>query len=118
MWAVMCVCHHVCRTQARSCLSTGWALNRCFAWFFGTAAVLAQGGGRGMWKALEKGYLEHPGSACCSDGMLEIFVLFGRCCLLPAFVNRQSPCPGINSRHVLLHPQMHRRTVGSQKSTL
>ena len=30
-------------------------------------------------KALEKGYLEHPGSACCTDGMLEIFVLFGHC---------------------------------------
>ena len=47
MWGVMCVCHHVCHMQARSCLSTGWALNRCFAWFFGTVAVLAQGGGRG-----------------------------------------------------------------------
>ena len=47
MWAVMCVCRHVCHTQAQSCLSTGWALNRCFAWFFGTAAMLAQGGGRG-----------------------------------------------------------------------
>ena len=34
----------VCRAQAWSCLSTGWALNRCFAWTFGTAAVLAQGG--------------------------------------------------------------------------
>ena len=45
MWAVMCVCRHVCHTQARSCLSTGWALNRCFAWGFGTVAVLAQGGG-------------------------------------------------------------------------
>ena len=45
MWAVMCVCRHVCHTQARSCLSTGWALNRCFAWGCGTAAVLAQGGG-------------------------------------------------------------------------
>ena len=45
MWAVMCVCRHVCHTQARSCLSTGWALNRCFAWTSGTAAVLAQGGG-------------------------------------------------------------------------
>ena len=41
-----------------------------------------------IWNALEKGYLEHPGSACCSDGMFEIFVLFGRClfCSLPAFV--------------------------------
>ena len=47
MWAVMCVCRHVCHTQARSCLSAGWALNRCFAWGFGTAAVLAQGGGAG-----------------------------------------------------------------------
>ena len=45
MWVIMCVCHHVCHMQARSCLSTGWALNRCFAWFFGTVAVLAQGGG-------------------------------------------------------------------------
>ena len=48
MWAIMCVCHHVCHTQARSCLSTGWALNRRFAWFFGTVAVLAQGGGGGV----------------------------------------------------------------------
>ena len=48
MWAIMCVCHHVCHMQARSCLSTGWALNRCFAWFFGTVAVLAQGGGGGV----------------------------------------------------------------------
>ena len=45
MWAIMCVCHNACHMQARSCLSTGWALNRCFAWFFGTVAVLAQGGG-------------------------------------------------------------------------
>ena len=48
MWAIMCVCHHVCHTQAQSCLSTGWALNRCFAWFFGTVAVLPQGGGGGV----------------------------------------------------------------------
>ena len=27
-------------------------------------------------KALEKGYLEHPGSACCTDDMFEIFVRF------------------------------------------
>ena len=38
-------------------------------------------------KALEKGYLEHPGSACCADDMFEIFVCFGwcMCCLLPLF---------------------------------
>ena len=44
MWVVMCVRRHVLHTEARSCRSTGWALNSCFAWFFGTAAVLAQGG--------------------------------------------------------------------------
>ena len=51
MWAVMCVCRHVCHTQAQSCLSTEWALNRCFAWVSGTAAVLAQAGG-GVLKML------------------------------------------------------------------
>ena len=35
-------------------------------------------------KALEKGYLEHPGSACCTDDMFEIFVRFGRYLLLAA----------------------------------
>ena len=39
-FAVMCVMPH-----ARPCLSTGWALNHCFAWTFGTTAVHAQGGG-------------------------------------------------------------------------
>ena len=45
-------------------------------------------------KALEKGYLEHPGSACCTDDMFQIFVRFGRylCCSLPPFVNRQLQC--------------------------
>ena len=62
MWAIMCVCHHVCHTQAGSCLSTGRALNRCFAWFFGTVAVLAQGGGgvRGKGGRIESG--EQQGS--------------------------------------------------------
>ena len=45
MWAITCVCRHVCHMQAQSCLSTGWALNCCFAWFFETPAVLAQRGG-------------------------------------------------------------------------
>ena len=38
-------------------------------------------------KALEKGYLEHPKSACCTDDMPEIFVCFGRCLcgFLPVF---------------------------------
>ena len=68
-----------------------------------------------MWgyirKALEKGFLEHPRSAFCTDDMPEIFVRFGRClrCFLPVFVNRQPPCPHINSHQVLLRPQMHHR---------
>ena len=63
-------------------------------------------------KALEKGYFEHPGSACCTDDMFEIFVRFGRfpCCFLPVFVNRQPPCLlHTNLRHVLLLRQMHHR---------
>ena len=43
MGAVTCVCRDVFRTQSQYCLSTGWALNRCFAKVFGTAAVLVQG---------------------------------------------------------------------------
>ena len=64
-------------------------------------------------KALKKGYLEHLGSACCTDSMLEIFVFFGQClcCLLAVFVNRQPPCPDTSSRHMLLHPQMHRNNL-------
>ena len=38
-------CYRVCRSQARACLSTGWALNHCVAWIFWTEAVLMQGGG-------------------------------------------------------------------------
>ena len=53
MWAVMCVCRHVCHTQAQSSLSTGWALNRCFAWIFGTTAVLVQGVG-GVQRSIKK----------------------------------------------------------------
>ena len=52
MWAFMFVCRHVCHTQAQPCLSTGWALNRCFAWGFGIVAVLAQGGGAGIVQPL------------------------------------------------------------------
>ena len=64
-------------------------------------------------KALERGYLEHPGSACCTDDMFENFVHFGRCvcCLLPLFVNRQLPCLHTNSRNVLLLSPMHHRNL-------
>ena len=37
--------HVCCHAHAQPCLSTGWALNRHFDLTFGTAAVLAQGGG-------------------------------------------------------------------------
>ena len=62
-------------------------------------------------KAPEKGYLEQPRSACCTDNMPEIFVRFGQClCCFPSvFINRQPPCPHTNSHHVLLRPQMHHR---------
>ena len=68
-------------------------------------------------KALQKGYLEHPGSACCIDGMFEILVRFGRrlCCLLPVFVNRQIPCPHTNSPYMLLLPQMHPKSLWCAK---
>ena len=39
------ICCHVCHAHARPCLNTGWALNRRFDLTFGTASVLAQGGG-------------------------------------------------------------------------
>ena len=69
--------------------------------FSGIAVIVAsfvpaecpKGGGGGghvgyIRKALEKGYLEHPGSACCTDSLFEIFVFFGQClcCLLAVFV--------------------------------
>ena len=85
----------------------------CFVparWVFTSRLVCAhcvsrRGGGdvRYVQKALERGYLEHPGSACCTDGRFEIFLLFGRCgcCLLPLFVNRQLPCLHTNSHHGL-----------------
>ena len=64
-------------------------------------------------KALEKGHLEHPGSACYTDNMFEIFVCFGRClcCFLPLFVNRRLPCPHTNSLHGLLLPRMHHKSL-------
>ena len=67
MWAVTCVCRHVCHTQARSCPSTGWALNCCFAWGFGTAAVLAQGGGGRGSLQLESPFLWPLWSMCSSS---------------------------------------------------
>ena len=73
--------------------------------FLGVGAVVASFVGY-IRKALEKGYLEHPGSACCTDGMFEIFVRFGRClcCLLPLFVNRQLPCPHTTTADHLQKP--------------
>ena len=89
--------------------------DRCYCCLISAHCVYHRGGGYVGYirKTLEKGYLEHPGSACCTDSMFEIFVLFGwcLCCLLPVFVNRQLPCPHTNSRNLLLHPQMHRKNL-------
>ena len=70
-----------------------------------------------IWKALEKGYSEHPGSACCTDSMFEIFVRFGRhvCFPLPLFVDRQLPCLHTNSLHALLLPLMHHKSLWCAK---
>ena len=45
------VCCHGCGAHARPCLSTGCTVNRRFDLTFGTAAVLAQGGGGGYQTA-------------------------------------------------------------------
>ena len=58
MWAIMCVCHHVCHTQGRSCLSTGWALNRCFG-FLGPWPCLRKGGA-GYVQEPEVAVVHHP----------------------------------------------------------
>ena len=93
-------------------ISRGWTGICQHGAFSGIAVIVAsfvpaecpKGGGYVGYirKALEKGYLEHPGSACCTDSMFEIFVFFGQClcCLLAVFVNRQPPCPDTNSRRV------------------
>ena len=75
------------------------------------------GGGGYIWKALEKGYSEHHGSACCTDGMFEIFVSFEWhvCFLLPLFVDRRLPCLHTNSRHALLLPLMHHKSLWCAK---
>ena len=54
-------------------------------------------------KALEKGFSDYP-RVCMLTGQC-------LCCFLPVFDNRQPPCPHTNSRHVLLHPQMHHRNL-------
>ena len=68
-------------------------------------------------KALEKGYLKHPGSACCTDNMFEIFVRFGQgmCSSLPHFVTRQLPCLHTNLLHGLLLPWMHHKSLSCAK---
>jgi len=97
--------------------------------FSGVGAIVASllptecSGGKGMWgvgynrKGLEKGYLESPTYACCTDDMFEIFVCFGwcLCCLLPLFVNRQLPCLHSNLHHALLLPRMHHRSLWCTK---
>ena len=68
-------------------------------------------------KALENSHSEHPRFACCTDDMVQVFVRFGRClcCLLPPFVNRQTPCVHINSHPVLLLPLLHHKSFWCAK---
>ena len=73
---------------------TRWVFAGCRnCWLICAHCVSCRKGGGNVGyiqKNLEKGYLEYPGSACCTDDMFEIFIRFGRCvcCLLPLFVNR------------------------------
>ena len=39
------LCGYVCQAHAWPCLSTGWKLNCCFAWFFGLRPRLRKAGG-------------------------------------------------------------------------
>ena len=82
MWAIMCVCHHVCHKQTRSCLSTGWMLNHCFAWVFGTVAVLVQGGG-GVSAVLQSCTVALPEVQCATGGWTA--------CLHPFSVQQKGP---------------------------
>ena len=118
-----------CTTVTHSTYLSGTLLIAPTRWVFGGVVIVALfvpieypvGGGGGyvgyIRKALEKGYLEHPGSACCAADMFEIFVRFGQglCSLLPLFVNRQLPCPYTNSLHGLLRPRMHHKSFSCAK---
>ena len=70
------VCCHVCRAHARPCLITGWALNRRFDLSFGTAAVLAQGGGGKRCRRGPNDYIILGGSR-----KMCVLVLCARACL-------------------------------------
>ena len=49
------------------------------ALFVGTECPVGGGCVGYVRKALKKGYLEHPGFACCNYGMFEIFGRLGQC---------------------------------------
>ena len=112
-------------------MSRGWRVLRQLGGFLVVVVIVAlfvstvcpMGGGGYVGyirKVSEEGYSEHPGFACCSDNMFEIFVRSGRClgCSLPLFVNRQLTCLHTNSLHVLLLPRCTTNAFSSQKSTL
>ena len=98
---------------------TRWVfVGRCHCCLI-SAYFVSHGGGYVGYirKALEKGYSEHPGSSCCTDGMFQIFVRFGRhvCFPLPVFVDSQLPSLHTNSLHVLLLPLMHHKSLWCAK---
>ena len=104
---------HISRGRAELCQLGGFSGLGAIVPSFVPAECSGAGGYVGyIRKALEKGHLEHPESACCTDDMFKSFVRFGRClcCFLPVFVNRQPPyLLHKNLRHVLLLRQMHHR---------
>ena len=104
------VCCYVCRVHAQPCLSMGWALNRRFDLTFGTAAVLAQGGGGVGAQTNRHGWLP---SAPFTAGRAVYFGISGCCAtVLPWLAAGEafSICvlvPLITCRACISHPWPH-----------
>ena len=68
MWAVMCVCRHVCHTQVLSCLSAGVGVEPLFCLgFWDCGRACAKGGGWGTFAKPGVHLVEREiGSSCFS----------------------------------------------------
>ena len=64
-----------------------------------------------IWKALEVGYLEHPGLLAVLKICLRCLSVLDGVCAACCLVNRQLPYLHINSHHMLLLPPMHHRSL-------
>ena len=76
--SIFCVYLHISRGRWGSRQLSGFSVVIVVVALFVPDVCLVVGC---MWyiqKALEKGCLEHPGSACCTDDMFEIFVRYFR----------------------------------------